>query len=168
MSTRKSQRRYFYHYLLILCCFTFCLSACIRVSGDITCEQFNGSGTIFISVFTIIEEEYNFIGKASISNPSNYIIPIPINYLNAQVYVSAVWDHDNNFYNTNQAQIGDYWNTYSWVPFQLEYENDNIDININQKITASISGVVTCDEYEDTGGGIKISAWDDESTTREH
>ena len=177
MSTRKSIRIYFYHYILILCCLAFCLAAgpcCneITITGKITCDAYT-SGPIYVAIFKIDE---GIIGSYSINDlnkESNYPITLPVAYLNTHVIVSAVWDHDDNFFDNSDYPTytpGDYMNTYGGIGGELLLQcvNENIDININQKITASVSGVVTCDEYEDTGGGIKISAWDDESTTREH
>jgi len=171
MNTKKPKRRYLIHHLLILCCLTFCLSACpcteITVSGKITCDAYT-SGPIYIGVFDI-EKGMEYVGGYTINDlneGSDYTITLTGDYLNKLVYVNAIWDPDDNFYDTYDYTIGDYWSTYRWETYdwalQLECINNNIDININQKITATIEGEilgVTCDEF--TSGIIYISAYDD-------
>jgi len=54
MGTRKPKRRYLFHNFLILCCLTLCLSACI--TGEITCDAYNGEGPIYVAIFNIVGE----------------------------------------------------------------------------------------------------------------
>ena len=50
MSTKKLKGKYFSYYFLILSCLTLCLSACIKISGEITCEKCeSGKITILVS-----------------------------------------------------------------------------------------------------------------------
>jgi len=168
MSNRKSKRRYFFHYILILCCLTFFLSACeditISVSGEITCDEYT-SGQIHISLLKVGEKGLEFIAGATIDNlneKSDYKTIIPIEYLNTKVVVSAIWDCDDNYPGIIFSK-GDYWGQYggNFYSFQLELINNNIDVDINNKITATISGEVTCDVY--SSGPIYISVWDSEN-----
>jgi hypothetical protein len=111
---------------------------------------------------TIIETKESF--SACINNPTgdvSYEINIPIEHLNKEARVSAIWDHDLSSIEGCFMSIGDYWGFYNGLfgnPIVLALINDNIDFDLDNKVTASVKGEISCDEH--TEGQLCVSVWD--------
>ena len=122
----------------------------------------------------MVRQRYTPIRAEVIYEPGDYTIKVPSRYLNTMILVFAVWDHDNNWMYDEENRhvphftVGDCWGTYgdTGVPnLQLELINENIDIDLDSKATATISGEVHCEAH--TSGNIYIYAYDNESMTPE-
>ena len=181
MNMNKLKRRNYFYHLPILFCLAFLLSGqgcpiiCneITVSGTVKCDAFDGLGKINIYLLIAGSEgtglikrvEYNDLDE---NNECDYTMQISNDYLNTLVVASALWDHDGNSSPEKPFSIGDFWNQYggNGYAFQLKCINEIIDININNKITAFVSGEVTCEEH--TTGTIYVSAFYEVTPSHEH
>lgn len=148
----------------MICCVVFCISAgpcSITVKGKITCsDYYYPSGPIYIRIINLDTSEYFNTSIQNLNDKDDYEFLLPIEWLNNKVKVFASWDHDNYEIPGCYMSIGDYWGYHGGgfgSEFQLKLVNNNIHIELNDKLTASVSGEVTCDEF--TSGCIGVSVW---------
>ena len=147
MSTKKLKGKYLSQYFLILSCLTLCLSACIKISGEITCEKCeSGKITILVSDCNL-----NRIAEKTLDNCGPYSILIPPTYFGEKLDVLVHCDEDND----DAFSIGDRLSFGQW--FELQ-ETNEVNIDINKEITATIEGKVGCVPYTD--GPIYIYVFD--------
>jgi len=152
MSTKKLKRKYFSHYFLILCCLSLCFLGCsppkITIFGEITSEKCK-SGEITVLVRDCNE---NRIVNKTLDGYGAYSILIPSSYSGEKVRVIAHCDEDNN----GEFSIGDHFGgIMEWHELQ---QTNEVNIDMNKEITATIEGEVICGSYTDRP--IYITAWD--------
>lgn len=151
MSTGKPKRSYFFHCFLILCCLSFCVSGCpsneITVSGEITCETCeSGKTTVLVN-----DCSYNPIAEKTLDGCGAYSILIPSSYSGKSVAVAVRCDEDND----GEFSIGDHVGEEEWLELQ---QTNEVNLVINQEITATIEGEVSCNPYTD--GLLYVYAFD--------
>ena len=147
----------------------------ITVSGKITCDDYYyPSGPIYITT------EVGYGGEEilcrdeieNLNEDDDYECIISANYLNTTVNVSAFWDRDNSKEDQSSPPntIGDYFGQHGGraYSFQLECVNDNINIDINNKVTAFILGEITVTCEECTSERIHVDVFDAEIPSLDH
>ena len=152
MSTKKLKGKYFFHSFLMLICVSFCLSGCpsneITVSGEITCGKCeSGNSTVLVN-----DCNYNPIVEKTLDGCGTYSILIPSSYSGKKVSVAVYCDEDND----SQFSIGDYYGGGEWLELQ---QNNEVNIDIDKEITATVEGEVSCDAY--TSGLVNVAAFDE-------
>jgi CubicO group peptidase (beta-lactamase class C family) len=121
------------------------------IFGEITGEICkSGKITVLVS-----DCNNNRIVDITLDGDSSYSVLIPFTYNGEKVSVTVHCDEDND----GEFSIGDHVGGMEWHELQ---QTNEVNIDMNQELTASIEGEVSCAPYTD--GPLYITAWDGPDT----
>ncbi|MCX5886120.1 MAG: hypothetical protein NT096_09465 [Proteobacteria bacterium] len=141
METKNLKTRYLFLLLLILwLSISFSsssLAATVTGTVTMTCDTYT-TGKIYVILESSVN--YAYIDSVTLDAPGPYTLTVDDSHLGENVFIIGQSVKDVN----NWFSIGD---CVTWgAPFQLAAEN-TVDVDLNRKITASVSGDITCDDY---------------------